>query len=328
MSADASYKTVVRELHAAKRIVIARHLNPDGDALGAQLGLGLALEAAGKEVHYLLTDAVPAHLAYLPALSRLQPLREDAYDLFVLVDLGDKPRMGSAIQAYEQSARSICIDHHRTNEGICDVNWVCPQASSTCELIAALLLRESMEIPKDAATALFAGIVTDSNRFLYETARARTMRIAADLLECGADASRVYFHEYQNIDAALFALQGYVVEHALYLHEGRVALANLTPSLLDYFGVPMAAAESVVDVLKNLSGVEVAVVVKDQEENCQKVSFRSKRFFDVSALAQRYGGGGHVQASGCTLEMNNEDALQEMKRVLENIPCSSLSMEF
>ncbi|MDY3052240.1 MAG: bifunctional oligoribonuclease/PAP phosphatase NrnA [Ndongobacter sp.] len=311
-------------LRKSETIAVAGHLNPDGDCLGAVLGLGVTLRAMGKQVDMLQTDPVPLHLSYLPHLQDMKPVDpEKAYDLFVLLDLGDVPRMGAAHMAMENSASSLCIDHHQTNGLICDQNWVRPDASSTCEMVAELLLHEGFSVPSDAATALYAGLITDSNRFLYDTARARAMRIGAELIDAGADVDLVYYHEFQTINANLFAFQGYQVEHAEYLANGRIVLANATQKLLAKYKLEMPEAESAVDVLKNMDGVEIAVLVKDIAPGTQKISLRSKRYFDVSEIACRFGGGGHKKAAGCTLSMSNEQALRTIREALLDIDWSA-----
>ena len=307
-------------IREAKRLVITGHQNPDGDCLGSILGLGRSLRLLGKEVDMVLDDCIPDHLAYIPGVEDIgRPDPEKSYDVFIMVDIGDLPRLGSSALLKERAPVSLCFDHHTTNGRINDFNLVLPESSSTCQLIAEFLIRHSYPFDKDLATCLYTGLITDSNRYLYKSSRQEAMRTGADLLDRGADADLVYLHEYQSLDRRLIAFQGHVVETAEYLQGGRIALANLRREVLDHFGLPMAEAESVVDILKNLKGVEVACIMKDMETDLQKVSLRSKSYYNVARLAQSFGGGGHIQAAGCSLTASNEQAYVLLKEALEKI---------
>lgn len=314
-------------LRKAQTIAIAGHVNPDGDCIGAINGLGLSLESMGKEVDRLCEEK-PRHLSYIPGASTMVEVDpQKKYDVFVLLDLGDRPRMGKASRAMDRADFSLNFDHHQTNERICQLNSVIKDASSTCEILASFLQEEDFPIPKEAATALFAGLITDSNRFLYDTARSRAMRIGADLIDLGADADLVYLKEYQAIEPGLFAFQGKVVSEAEFLQGGRVALANVTQAMLKEYKISMSEAESAVDVLRNLSQVEVAVLVKNMTDDLQKISFRSKEFFNVSAVAEKFGGGGHIKAAGASIQGKNEDVYKQMKAFFEDLPADAFYPE-
>lgn len=308
-------------IRQSKSIAITSHESPDGDCVGSVLGLGLALQAAGKDVHIILSDPVPERLHYIPSWEIIEkPDANRSYDLFILVDLGDLPRMGKSITAMENSKTSICFDHHRTNQYVCDINYVDIDASSTCEILAEFLFAYHFDIPKDAATALYTGIITDSNRFLYDRARAKTMRLAADLLDKGALADRIYFYEYSNHDPDLLALTGSVMKNMEYLHNGRLVLAKIPNSLQKEFRVDYEDVEGVVGDLRDIKGVEVAVMLKEKSANDQKISLRAKEYFDVSEIAVHFGGGGHRKAAGASIHADFETAYAQLKHYLEEMP--------
>lgn len=314
------FREMGEQIRLAQNIAISGHINPDGDCLGAILGLGLALKDLGKEVDMIHAER-PLHFSYLPGFRFLTPPDPiKGYDLFIMVDLGDKARLGPSAGLLDRSRVRINFDHHQTNEGVCD--WVCQirDASSTCEILASFLRDQKIPISKDAATALLAGIITDSNRFLYDTARARCMRVAADLIEAGADVKKIYLKEYQAVDPHMVAFTGHMVEKAAFLQEGRVALGLVSQEDLAHFQLTMPEAEGVVDQLRNLQGVELAVIVKEQAPKLSKLSLRSKRFFNVEALASSWGGGGHMKAAGASLAMPAKEAYQVVKEALEGYP--------
>lgn len=308
-------------IRSAETIAISGHINPDGDCIGSALGLGTICESMGKTVYHLMNEPVPQHLSYIPGIDRFVTASDAIsrcarFDLFIMVDLGDRLRLGESAQVMDAAERTICIDHHKTSTGICELNLIDASASSTCELIAELAFDMRMPVNAMAATVLYAGIITDSNRFLYENARAKTLRLAADLLDHGADADRIYLEEYQMIDANLLAFQGEVIRTMERFNGGRVVMANITSELLTRYGLKMSDVESIVSVMRDIRGVEIACIVKDRGEGEQKVSFRSKCDIDVAELAQRFGGGGHVKASGCTLTMSNADAYKMIRHAL------------
>ncbi len=303
----------------SNKVAIAGHLNPDGDCVGSICGLTLILEAMGKEV-YPFCQITGKHLAYIPGTDKLLSYQgQKDFDLFIMVDLGDRARLGECSKLIEGSKFSINFDHHQVNEGICNLVIQEKEASSTCEIIARFAMDAGLPITENAATALFAGIITDSNRFLYDTARSACMRIGAGLLDLGADAKTVYLNEYQKMNPNFLAFQGKVISTAEFFNSGRIALANITGDMLSEYKLSMPEAEAVVDTLRNLDGVEIAVIVKDVEDKLQKLSLRSKEFYNVSKLASEFSGGGHIKAAGASLHMSNEKAYKTVKARLSEI---------
>lgn len=317
---------MTRAIQSAQTIAISGHTNPDGDCLGSILGLGLSLEAMGKTVD-MVHNETPRHLSYIPGFDRLVSVNKDkTYDLFIMVDLGDRERLKDSAVLLDQAKTSLNFDHHQVNEGVCDLTCQIKTASSTCEIIADFLIDQGFDLPKEAATALFAGITTDSNRFLYDTAGARCLRLAADLMDRGADPGWVYLHEYQSVEPRLFAFKGAVVERATFLQEGKVVLATVTQEDLKHYNITMGEAEGVVDVLRNLEGVEVACLLKETGKEETKLSLRSKRFFSVESVARAFGGGGHIKAAGATLDLPKDKALETMTQHFEDLDPQELTM--
>lgn len=306
-------------IRQAQTIAIAAHKNPDGDAYGSVLGLGQVLRAMGKEVDMLAFEKVN-HLSYIPHLDLLTEGKEEkTYDLFVLLDLGDKPRMGEAIHAFERSKHSLCFDHHMTNEKICDINLVMPDASSTCEVLTLFLDQYGYEINQDAATSLYVGLITDSNRFLYDTARSRAMRVGARLIDLGADVDWVYLNEYNADDPKVLAFTGKIIRDADFLQDGKVALCALRKDEAKEYGLAVKDVDMMVDSLRSLAGVEVACQVREESQEESKVSFRSKSYFNVADLAIQLGGGGHKKASGATIKGSVDQVYGQMKKLLQEI---------
>ncbi len=313
------YDEARQAMEHSSTIAIAGHVNPDGDCYGSVLGLGLSLLACGKQVTMLAEDFY-SHYSYIPGFERLQKADpEQNYDLFIRVDLGSRDRMGSAAMALDRSAFSINFDHHLDNDALCDIVIHQPEASSTCEILGDFIYETGLPMTADAATALYTGLTTDSNRFLYDSSGPRTLRIAARLMESGAEVQRIYLQEYQNEDPAMVMFRGDVIREALKLHEGRIVLANLTQERISRYGLSMPQAEGVVDDMRSLSGVEIAVILKEEAPDLQKISFRSKAYYDVSTLAAHFLGGGHKKAAGGRIEAGNAEAFERLRSFLEEI---------
>lgn len=306
-------------IESAQTIAIVAHENPDGDAYGSILGLGLALRAAGKTCD-CLADERFSHFAYLPGFDTLKDVdARQSYDLVIRVDLGDLKRMGRGASVFTSAQKTLNFDHHLDNDHKSDVLVHEPTASSTCEIIARFLIDTEAPLPPEAATALYAGLTTDSNRYLYDTATAETLRTGADLLECGADKQYVYLYEYQSQDAKRILFEAEVLKNAQFLHRGKVIVANLTREMIEPLGYTMPEVEGVVGMLLSLAGVEVAAILKDQEEMSQKISFRSKSYYNVEKLAKQLGGGGHMKASGAALALSNAEAWTTLLAFLEDL---------
>lgn len=314
---------IAEKIRKANHIVITSHQSPDGDCLGSILALGLSLKKLGKQVDMIIDDDLPPYLQYLPRIEEItRPKEDQSYDLMIVVDLGDLKRMGKSSLSFHQSNFTICIDHHRTNEHFCKLNYVEVETSSTCEILAEFLMDFDFPMDSEIASCLYTGIITDSNRFLYENAGAKCLRIAAKLLDKGADAKTIYYHEYSCRNPKFLALLGEVIDHSISLQDGKVLLAGVSQEEMKKHGILYSEVEGLVGELRDLKGIEVAVMVKEQEENIQKISFRSKRYFDVSQLAESFGGGGHKKAAGASMETTFDQAKKILQKKLEALDLS------
>jgi phosphoesterase RecJ-like protein len=288
-------------------ILLITHVNPDGDAIGSLTGLGLALEALGHAVTLLTPNSPPPFVANIPAVNRIQSYSHATYlpptvDMVVLVDTGDVKRIARIWEdAHEYLlARPIAvIDHHVTNSGEGNVNYVDASRSSTCELIYELLRAWDFPITPDIATALLFGITTDTQSFRTSNTTPSALRTAADLLDVGADRERIVHDVYNNVAVSTARLIG----HALLAlrDDGPIVWTYVTLAMQAACGAHDDAAAEVTDYLSSLGGFLVSVLFKERGGGIIRVSLRSLPSVDVSAVAQQFGGGGHRQAAGCTL---------------------------
>lgn len=306
-------------IQKSKTIAICSHINPDGDAIGSSTGLYLALKDLGKEVYLIKNDKYPEHLDFLKDESFYTDSQAFETDLFILTDVASIDRMGTAKGFYELAKDSLCIDHHMSNEGFFNNNIIDPYISSTSELIAQLLIAGGYTISKLAATFLYLGITTDTNRFMYESTDANTLKTAAKLLDLGADKQLINLSLFDNLNVNFLFLQAEVIKSATFLNNGSFVIAKLSRELLDKYEIDYDAAEGLVSILKSITNVELSCLIKEFKKDVQKISLRSKERVDVSKIAVEFGGGGHVRASGCTLSTDLDTAFDTMYKRLEAI---------
>ncbi|MGF0040464.1 DHH family phosphoesterase [Peptoniphilaceae bacterium SGI.131] len=309
------------KIMAAKSVAICSHVNPDGDAIGSSFGLAYVLRGLGKKVSLIKNDDFPTNLIFMPDYEQQVSYDNEIFDLFIVTDVASLDRIGDAALILDRAGDSICIDHHRTNDGFANLNIIYPNYSSTCQLLADILIYADIEIGKDAATYLYLGMVTDTNRFLYESSGPDTLRTAAKLLEFGADKPLIHNNLYERLDLNYLLLQAEVIKNSRFMAEGKIILAKQDRDLLDRYGLDFDKTESLVAILKSIDGVELACLVKENEKDLQKVSFRSKTGIDVAALAQEFGGGGHVRAAGCSVKGTNSQVcalmFERMSKLIE-----------
>lgn len=313
-------KIFKEQIDQANTIAICSHLSPDGDALGSSLGLGLCLEAMGKEVIYVKNDDYPKNFRFLKQKDLLKDQDPRPVDLFIVTDVAAESRIGSGLEFFKLAKNSLCIDHHRTNSGFCRHNIIEPDASSTCQLVTELLLENKMAIPKDGATMLYLGMITDTNRFLYESTEAKTLRLAAELIDRGAEKQLIHNSLYESTNKNYLLLEGEVLARTHYLCDNKISVSSLSLDQLEKYDLSQSETDPLVSVLKSIEGVEVSCLIKENAKDFQKVSLRSKEDIDVSKIAQEFGGGGHIRASGFPMEgKSQEEAWEIMIERLEKL---------
>lgn len=295
----------VAALRAAETVALACHVNPDGDALGSLLGMKLGLESLDKQTFASWggpPSEVPAPYRFLGAADQVVPPEQvPKADVFVALDCGAGDRLGSLEATAKAAPVSINIDHHPGNDGFATYNLVVPGASSTAEMVAELLARLGVKINAVIATALYTGIVTDTGRFSYQSATPRTLRLAADLLEAGADAPRIAQEVFESSPFGYLHLVGRVLDRAV-LHESeRFIYSWITQKDSVDSGIPMAETGDLIDLVRSTRDADVAALFKEQDDGQWRVSLRS-RSRPIGHIARAHGGGGHDLAAGFTVE--------------------------
>jgi len=284
------------------------HVHPDGDVLGTLLGLGLALSASGTAVTFAGPHPVPEVLQFLPGSDRWSVWKTapERFDLIVMTDCPNPDRSEGLLEgARGPGSCVINIDHHPDNRRYGTINWIDPSAAATGEMIFDLLKPLGLRITPAVALNLFTAIHTDTGSFRYSNTTPRTFRIAAELTAAGADPSLVSDRLYQQRARDTLAQLGEVLRRVEVSDDGRVAWLTVPRGLVSR---EFLDAEDLVGYPRSIGGVKVALLLREDEPGRVKASLRAKGEVPVNAIAQRFGGGGHENAAGCTLSGTLEEA--------------------
>lgn len=309
-------------LRGAKRIAIASHVRPDGDAVGSLLGLALSLRALGKEVLALLEDGVPENLAFLPGTDTVQrpTMSELAVDVAVALDTATHERVGDRCKALLDAAPLLVnIDHHPTNPAYGTLNLIDSDAPATGQIVYDLLTAHGLPVDDAVRQNLFVAISTDTGSFQFSSTNARTHRIAAEMIEAGLDTARLARLTYQSCPLRRLELLRAMLNEMSFRAQGRIVSWQLKQQRMDEVGMQPGDTEGLIDTLRQIDSVVGCVIFEDVAGGKVRVSARSKDpRLDVSALCGRFGGGGHRMAAGARMSGPIEAAAEKFLQVLED----------
>lgn len=317
MPSSDDIQAVVAALRANERFVVTSHEAPDGDALGSLLGMGLALEQLGKDVVMFLGGPAPLPAEYrflgLEAEHGLVRARPPDFGerVLVAVDCASPGRVGAEPGVVDAASFTVNIDHHHDNPRFGDVNLVVADASSTGEVLADVLLELGVELTPEIAEALYIALVTDTGRFQYANTTPKALRLAATLVEAGADIHRVFKGVYENVQFAKLKLLARALDRAQVLEGGEIVVSHLVRGDFEAVGATEPYSEGIIDVLRSTEGAIVSALIREPPREggpARKVSLRSSvDEVDVSAIARKSSGGGHRAAAGFSSDLTVEE---------------------
>lgn len=308
---------LVALLAEARRVFLVAHREPDGDALGATLGLLHLLADNGKDALAHSAGPVPEEYAFLPGLERLGPAAPEGVDLAVILDCHEPERCGEAVAPFLRALpRVAVIDHHQGRAEFGAAIWVDPSYAATCQMVFDLAGRLGWSVGPRAATCLFVGLQTDTGSFRYGNTTPQALRAAADLVQAGADPWAISQEVYATRPLRL-RLLGRVMEAMELFADGRLALAVVSQADLDALGAKPQDLEQAVEAMRGVPGVAVAALIKQTGPDQCKLSLRSRGGLDVAAVAAGLGGGGHRNAAGARLAMDLASARTLVAELLE-----------
>ncbi|MBB2182884.1 bifunctional oligoribonuclease/PAP phosphatase NrnA [Lachnospiraceae bacterium MD1] len=309
------------EVIGAKKIAIAGHIRPDGDCIGSCTALYLYLKQYQEE---LGIDQVDVYLERFGNEFRILAGvdnilhsydNEECYDVFISLDCGSLDRLGNALKYYNQAKKTINIDHHISNQSFAMVNHVVADASSTCEVLYSLM--EEDHITKEIAEALYVGIIHDTGVFKHSNTSEKTMQIAGKLISKGIAFSKLIDESFYSKTYVQNQILGRCLMESLLIMNGKVVVSSISRKMLDFYEATHSDLDGIIDQLRIIKGVEVAIFISETDVQDYKVSMRSNGEVNVSKIAVYFGGGGHIKAAGCSMKGSLHDVINNLTPHIE-----------
>jgi len=312
---------ILEEINKAQTIVILTHENPDGDAIGTGLALYNALKLYGKNPEFVVPEFSRVY-NFLPGADEIKKEGSlDKYDLAISVDSATSRIIASGDKYFETAKSKVVIDHHGSNTMYGDYNYVNPDAPACSQLLIVILDYFNIDIDKEIGTCILTGIITDTGGFKYPGVTAETFEFVAGLLKKGVNVSSIYKKVLQIRTKANFELVKIATDRLQFLENGKVAFTYITNQDELNVNAENGDHEGLVDIGRDIEGVEVSIFIRETLEKGLKISLRSNEYVNVSDIALLFGGGGHPRAAGCniktSIEQCKERILAEVKKLLK-----------
>ncbi len=316
------FKSFKETIEKAQSIVIISHVNPDGDTLGSMCALyRIIKENFNKAPDMAYNGIIPEIYSFLPSINEAKTPSElnQNYDLAIAIDIAAKDRMCDSFSIFENAKIKMNIDHHKTNIGYGDINFVNKDACCAGEVLFDITQQLNLVLNKEAAIGLYTAFLTDTGGFRYENTKADTLKKSAKLIEYGANPAEISRYCYESKPRNMVLLHAHCMVNAKFENNNKIAYVLITNKDMEKFHAKNDYTEGIVEELRRMSTTEVSFVLKEIDENTTKASLRS-RTADVSKIAGIFGGGGHTFAAGCTIRKPVDIAcnklLEEIKKVL------------
>lgn len=305
---------IVEAIRQSRSVLVTSHEGPDGDAVGSSLGMAAFLRAIGKEVVVHLADPVPELYRFLPGADQVhRDIPDQDFDLAFVLDVGEFRRAGRKFGACRRISRTINLDHHLTCESFGAINLIDEQAAATGLLVWRVAKAYGFRADYDTALCLYVAVLTDTGSFRYSNANREAFEVAGELVEQGGlNAWSVSEKLYESQPRKRLELLAMALPTLEFIRNGQAASLVVTLDMYAATGATAELTDGFVNYPRSVAGVEVAIFFRQLEERKYKVGFRSKGAVNVAALAQAFGGGGHHNAAGGTVE----GTLDEVKRIV------------
>lgn len=298
------FPEILERISESSEILILSHDRPDGDAIGSTMAFGLILESIGKTVRMMNFNEVPESLSFLPKVERMErPSEKFSGDLVIALDAAERDRIHETVwQQVEESVPLIVIDHHISNGGYGDLCLVDSQSPATGQILYQFFEYAGWTVEKDVASHLYAAISTDTGSFRYPSTTAETMRIGGELIRCGVDVGTINQDLYENQPRRRVEVLRRLLENMQYDFSDQCVSVSLPLDLTRRLKLQPGDTEGVIDILRSVDTVIIAVFFEELEGGKIRVSSRSKsEQFGVGEICARFGGGGHTLAAGARL---------------------------
>ena len=321
---ETTYSDIQKAVADSKSVLILSHSSPDGDSIASQLGFRNYLLEQGHDVEVVNEGTIPKIYDKLPGIEQIRDIDDfttnKQFDLAVVLDCSNLERVGKAIDIIKDAVPIINIDHHPDNTAFGAINLVDKVSSSTSEILTEYFLNINHRINKSTATLLYAGILTDTGRFRYESTSRRTMELVGVLIESGAEPRNICDDIYYSISPSKLKITGKMFESAEFYEDGKICLMELSQENIKLCKASMSDFNGLADFTLHTKGALVGALLEEIDDKTVKVSLRSKNDFNVSKVAHIFGGGGHFNASGyimkSSLATNRNMLLDNLKGLI------------
>ncbi len=318
MIANTSLKEIGEILEKAGSVLFFPHENADADAIGSCVALCSVMRSRGKKA-YVLTDVpLTEYVAFLDdgegeRFITTQKNIISEPDVCICVDCSDVSRIPGLEGVFASGKVTMVIDHHIADECRADYYYIDPAEAATAQIVWRLLGEMNCHIDRTVANALLTALSSDTGNFSYSNTTADTLRIAAELIDIGVDYNKIMVNLYQRKDIRQLRIEAAAVGKMELLAEGRIAFVSITCEMFKRYDASMEHAEEVINVIRDIEGVEYAFVLKEAGPDKIRVSMRAKTYGNVGSIAAALGGGGHMKAAGCTLKCGLDEAVTKVK---------------
>ena len=302
------FKKAWDKIKESNNIVLAAHINPDGDALGSSLSLYPILKKMNKKVTvFNVTKPLPMYLDFLPNFDKVTDKLPKNYDLLISFDCGSFDRLGIE----KKPPFLINIDHHISNTNYGDINIIDAKAASSSQVVYNMLKANNVEIDEDSAVCIYTALVTDTGGFQYESVNDKVFEMAAELVRCGVEPDYISKMLFQRDRLSRLRLLAKAYDTIELCCEAKAAFVEVTKEMMEITGAIKEDTDTIVNSVRAIASVEVACLLREEDDGI-KISLRSKNYADVSKIAVKYGGGGHIRAAGATINESDFDEVKEM----------------
>lgn len=305
-------ESAAKTLLSKDKILILTHRSPDGDTIGSGYALAMALRKLGKNVKVDCTDPFPEKYSYF--IDKLEKLEFDE-EFVVSVDIADTKLLGEKLSDYADKI-DLCIDHHGSNTKYAKEYYVEASAAAAAQVIAKLIRLMNVEFDKDIANAIYTGITTDTGCFRYTNVTAETHRIAADMIDCGAESGMINRLMFETKSRSRLEIERRVMDSIQFYLDGRCAITYATIDMMKESGAVDNDMEGVSSLPRQIEGVMAGITLREKNNGKFKVSVRTTDELDASAICANFGGGGHKAAAGCMITGTLNEAIEQIIEVV------------
>jgi phosphoesterase RecJ-like protein len=319
---------IISHLRDSNHVLVVTHNNPDGDAIGSLIAMGLSLDVLNKKATLHNENPVPAVYRFLPSVNRVvQHIYSTNYDIAIILDCSDLERIGKAAEAVSQIPAIVNVDHHVTNNRFGHFQLIDTSACATTEIIYRLIKAMAIPINKDIATSIYTGILTDTGSFRFSNTNRAAFAICQEMVEIGVDPYNIAQHVYGTYSLDRIKLLNLALDSIELSDNGKLSVMTLTRPMFETTNTKSEDVDGLINYAKNIEDVKVAALIqeyysnkgKTENSNIFHVSLRSDGTVDVAAIASSFGGGGHSSAAGFSIESTLFEIRSKILNLAENM---------